>query len=202
MYFGNRQSMMGRPDSYVDNYNAPAQQNSGRNRFAQKNHSDPALYGENAFPNHQYRESYDTATTGSGSHNTDQWGNSTDPSSVNSSVDRLPRKQEDSYGFNGIGGGAEFNHPIMEEQRQGQPAYGENGYGRSPYGSNAYGSSNNALGGPPPPPPHKNGANSGSPAPIRLGGDPSNSAIYEAPAVRPGQGDKRKSWFKRRFSKD
>lgn len=182
---------MSRPDSYVD-YGASGSngysyqgQRGGRPRHPNSRMNSDYTNGngynqQQVYPNPPYQRSNDNFTAGSGSANTDQWGNSTDPSSVNSSLDRLQQQavqqkqyqqQAESYGFNGFGG-----NPDTAFQQDSQN-------------------------GPPPPPPHgqsynqTNGAMSSQPfnpplpAPVRKVTD-------EEPK------SKRGSWFKRRFSKD
>ncbi|KAL8654900.1 MAG: hypothetical protein Q9210_001226 [Variospora velana] len=191
----------GRPDSYVDNY-VPNQPGYGR-RISQRVNSDPTLYGSNnhgLYPAHGYHQSYDTAASGSGneSHNTDPWGNSTDPSSENSSIDRIQVPKPDpaeTYGFNGFGGAPHFQGPILEENGANSPAYGQIGYGQAKktvMGSPTY--SRNGFS--PAPPPHGTRNQAPPRAPIRLGNPPATERpMPSAP------GEKRKSWLKRRFSK-
>lgn len=207
-YYGNHISHS-RPDSIIDNYgNAPNQLGSGR-RFGPRNHSDPALYGNNntqgVYPSHGHQQSYDTvASASNGSHATDQWGNSTDPSSENSSIDRVQTAPKpdlgEAYGFNGFGGAPQIQGPILEEHGHGAPGYGHPGYGQSqvaagnghPYQGN----------GGPAPPPHASPKDPGPRVPIKLGsssvGGSSTVGNRPPPTV---DTDKRKSWLKRRFSK-
>ncbi|RII07584.1 hypothetical protein CUC08_Gglean008554 [Alternaria sp. MG1] len=127
-------------------------------------------------------------TNGSnGSHSDGPYSN--DPSnSENSSIERgipvQPPQQDmgSQYGFNGFGRG-----PIMEEYAQGPPppAHGM--------------PSQNGMA--PPPPKHAAQA-----APIKLGGGGPPATENTRPAMLSKKssdaGDKRKSWFKRRFSKE
>lgn len=207
-YYGNRMSNS-RPDSMIDNYgNLPSQYGSGR-RFGPRNHSDPALYGHNhsqgVYPSHGHQQSYDTvASASNGSHATDQWGNSTDPSSENSSIDRVQTAPKpdlgESYGFNGFGGAPQFQGPILEEHGHGTPGYGHPGYGQSQVAAgNGYPYQGNGA---PAPPLHAPPKDAGPRVPIKLG----SSAVGGSPTVgsRPLSTidtDKRKSWLKRRFSK-
>ncbi|KAJ4992043.1 hypothetical protein SVAN01_02364 [Stagonosporopsis vannaccii] len=144
--------------------------------------------GQNVYaqpPPNAYQQSRDTVhTNGSNGSNSDG-AYATDPSD-NSSFERSmpvrppPADAHDQYGANGYGG------PIAEEYGQ------QAGYFPPP---------------PPPPPPHAANAVPPAPkaAPIKLGGGDG-----AAPAGRPGVlrkesaggDDKRRSWFKRRFSKD
>jgi len=175
-------------------------------RTIPRNDSDPALYGQNSnqgvYPSHGYQQSYDTVTTasGSGSHGTDQWGNSTNPSSENSSLDRVNHVPKpdlgEVYGFSGFGGAPQFQGPILEEHGYGNPAYGEPGYGRV---SNGMGPptggylTRGGYGAPPSVPPHVPVKDNSPRVPITLG----NSST----PVQPDVGEKRKSWLKRRFSR-
>ncbi|KAL9006461.1 MAG: hypothetical protein Q9188_000769 [Gyalolechia gomerana] len=201
-YYNNRMSM-GRQDSLIDNYgNSPAQPGYGR-RIGQRVNSDPALYGANShslYPAHGYQQSYDTVASASGneSHNTDPWGNSTDPSSENSSIDRVQAPKPDaaeSYGFNGFGGAPQFQGPILEESGANSPSYGQVGYGQ-PQNSIKGSPLHPRNAGPPAPPPHGIPHQIPPRVPIKLGSSPGQDRpLPNAP------GEKRKSWLKRRFSK-
>jgi hypothetical protein len=155
--------------------------------------------GNNVYPTtggtHGYQQSRDTVNTnGSNGSHSDPYS---DPNSDNSSVERAtpvrPPQPDlgEQYGFQGFGGG-----PILEEygggarpSNSGYPKQQQNGYGIPPPVP--------AKAGPPPPPTHG--------VPIKL-----NQS--QAPAVGNGDGrpnvltrqntDKRRSWFKRRFSKE
>ena len=197
-----------RPDSYYDQPGPPAppahQYGPGR-RLAPRFNSEPILYHNNPpdppeiYPSHDLTNSYDTVgSSGYGSHGTDQWGNSTDPSSENSSIDRVqpPPKQDlaEAYGFSGFGGGPQLQGPILEELGHGAPAYGQPGYGQE---------HTNARGGhpyqgseaPPSVPPHVPPKEIPPRGPIKLGkASPTQTAGGDV-------AEKRKSWIKRRFSK-
>ena len=208
-YYSNRVSQS-RPESYVDNSGNYSGQYSQPRRFGPRTVSDPALYGNNSnngvYPMHGYQQSYDTVTSGTGSHGTDPWGNSTDPSSENSSIDKIQQASKpdlaEAYGFNGFGGAPQFQGPILEEHGQGAPTYGQPGYGQSqgrPSPNRAY----QGNGVPPAPPPHAVLKDSSPRVPIKLG-IPSGTESYihgQIPGGRPDVGEKRKSWLKRRFSK-
>ena len=197
-----------RPHSYADNGYSPNQFGPNR-RFGQGSRvvSDPVLYSQNnhggVYPSPGFQQSYDTVASASmnGSGATDQWGNSTEPSSENSSIDRVqpPPKPDlgEQYGFNGFGGAPQFQGPILEEHGTDAPAYGQPGYGQSHV----------AAGGalpfqghdvpPPPPPPHGQQRQAAPRSPIKLGGSaPPVNGSPPAPSS-----EKRKSWLKRRFSK-
>ena len=199
-----------RPDSYVENNASPPGYHNNR-RSGPRTNSEPALYGQNGqgvYPSHGYQQSYDTVTSasGTGSHGTDQWGNSTDPSSENSSIDKIhqvPKSDvSESYGFNGFGGAPQLQGPILEEHGKNGPAYGQPGYAQShsvPGAANAY--QGNIV--PPKPPAHVYTREIGPKVPIKLG-DTTKSPTYTvvSPQTSPvSPGGKRKSWLKRRFSK-
>lgn len=202
-YYGNRMSM-GRPDrTYVDsngsNYNQPGY---GR-RVNHRANSDPMLYGTNnqsVYPTHGYHQSHDTVASASGneSHNTDPWGNSTDPSSENSSIDKIQHGPKpdpaEIYGFNGFGGAPQFQGPILEEHGVNDQAYGEPiDYGHTQNMGNGFPIHNRN---PIPPPPHASSKPNGARVPIKLESLPTK----ERPAAN-GNTEKRKSWLKRRFSR-
>ncbi|KAL2008870.1 hypothetical protein VTN00DRAFT_7064 [Thermoascus crustaceus] len=188
-YYG--RGSQSRPDSYVDNHGGSNPQqynsyypynnnNSGRQR--QRSHYDQGHgngygnNGQNFYPQQGYQKSYDNVTAGSGSgSNTDQWGNSTDPSSVNSSMDRLQQQQQqerqfaDSYGFNGSNAGPQA----------------DNGYAYNGAGAGGY---ERAV-----PAPVAKDPNSGGP----VGGTLRKNAVNSSS----DGGEKKKSWLKKRFSK-
>lgn len=174
---------------------------------------------------HAPQQSYDAATTVSGSTNgygtgpgTEPYAHSTDPSSENSSVDRIPQPGKpdlaETYGLNGFGGAPEFQGPILEELGHDAPAYGQPGYGQGRpvlqgQNSSRYPQSSIGRAGgypqqdhelPPPPPPHKQ---NGAPPrdPVRLQSTNAQSSYESSPPERVDSGEKRKSWLKRRFSK-
>jgi hypothetical protein len=177
--YGGRR-MGSRPESYVENFrNSPAPMRDDSRRSFPRNHSDPTLYGNNAHmmhgggypnPNAQHyigsQRPYDTLTTASASgtsHNTgtDAWNSSTQPSSENSSIDRIPQtgqpvskpsqlqmaqahsptaptaKQSDlaeAYGFNGFGGAPDLQPAIIEESAaNGIAGKIDGGYGQEAY---------------------------------------------------------------------
>ncbi|KAI9731493.1 MAG: hypothetical protein M1834_004613 [Cirrosporium novae-zelandiae] len=195
-YYG-RQSY--RPDSTVgppntnSYYQQPPQQRVPRyNRMQPEPSSNSNGYAngngnQNPYGAHGYQQSYDTVASSGGSHGTEPWGNSTDPSSENSSVDRLQHvaKQPDlgeQYGFNGFGGAPQLQPQLDDYQAQSN--YGD---------ANLYRNDGTSVA--PQPMPVTAGRQ-----PIQLGGSGSES-------TRPQQeyrasDEKRKSWFKRRFSKD
>ena len=213
----------GRPDSYYDNGASPSAAYYGgtNRRFGPRNNSDPALYGSNhnanptaaIYPTHGHQQSYDTVGgTSSGSHVTEPWGNSTDPSSENSSIDRIqpPPKTDlgEAYGFNGFGGGPQFGGPILEEYGHGDPGYGQPGYGNAQManGGGQYYQGNSS--GPPPvpqhlppaPPPKDAAASARTPMrPVPHNVGTRRRDYISRPA--PPSNEKRKSWIKKRFSR-
>lgn len=158
-----------------------------RRHPAQRMQSEPMMGHPHARPygQHGHQVSQDTVYTGmtNGSDSTGPWANSTDPSSENSSIDRVqaarpyPDHPANGYGPNGYnqnGYGGGYEGTIPEEG--GYPMHG---------------------GAPPVQPPY--GA---APArrPIPLGNSKSSNAIEPAKYSRP-EPEKRKSWLSRRFSK-
>ena len=208
-YYGHRSSLA-RPDSFIDSYAVPSNQYPGNRRLSQRLHSDSALPGPNSppgFPSHGYQPSLDASGSSSAneSHGTDQWGNFTDPSSENSSIDKVQQAPKpdlgEIYGFSGFGGAPQFQGPILEERGQGPSAFSQTGSGRSQgtiRGVNSYPSREVAqdVSSPPPPPPHAPSKGNMPRGPIKLGNSPSSANVSP---VTPS--DKRKSWLKRRFSK-
>jgi len=196
-YGGQNGNAMSGPDGL---YEGPQNPSSGyrpdRARYP-RTASEPMFNNNNqatgVYPNHGAQPSYETVTTASGSGSSaDPVGYQTDPSSDNSSVDRmqaaLAAKQEpqETYGFNGFGGGPQIQAPGYNAM---------NGYGGE-QGYNGYPGQNGTA---PPSVPRKESIPAR--APIRLGTSTAGNepTVYEAP--RPGAGDKRKSWLGRRFSK-
>jgi len=225
---------MSRPDSYVDPYGNPQSppMPPGRGRFSQRMNSDPSGYGmgngnQNLPPNNPYQYPPYQQSRGSlgsglgggsasgGSYNTDPWGNSTDPSSENSSLDRIKADSNEMVGGQGAYG------------QSGQP-YTNNSYGQMPnhngfgHGSNGNGVPNgNAFygqhsslqnvmssgdedqfggSGPPLPAlPPKDGVQVRL-APIQLNA-PTNYTPLGTKVANKEAGEKRKSWFRRSSSR-
>ncbi|PWY92755.1 hypothetical protein BO70DRAFT_403084 [Aspergillus heteromorphus CBS 117.55] len=190
--YHNGRGAYSRPDSYAENGNGqpenyyPYNQNGSRPR---PRHHARMNTDQSGYSQHGYQKSYDniTAASGSGSgSNTDAYGNSTDPSSVNSSMDQFQQQQQqyqqqqqmaESYGFQGFGGG-----PNLEGQA--------NTGGRINFGSKPPAADPNAGG------------------PVGGGGGAAAAAAANRRHLRKAtndsemSNDKRKSWFKRRFSKN
>lgn len=149
---------------------------------------------ENMYPSHGHQPSYDTITTGAGSYGTDTRGNSTDPSSKNSSVDRFPTKPEE-YSKNNNQGIGYTNGPYspVSPNYTGEQTFWRGGAGRP---QAPYGRSENLNGGV-----NSNQAQSTAvpqkedrpPVPIKLDSG--------TEAASPPTPPKRRSWLKGRFSK-
>ncbi|KAF2234525.1 hypothetical protein EV356DRAFT_532834 [Viridothelium virens] len=230
-YYGSR-TPASRPDSYYhDGYGAgPAPPAPPRHRYGQRLNSDPTLSRYNnpnqnpnpnpshgVYPSHGYHQSYDTVNTGmsNGSESTGQWANSTDPSSENSSIDRVnppSSKQEpqETYGLTGFGGAPNLQGPILEEYGTGShgAAYPVPNVGRMP-GQNVAGAlphQQQYYDAPPAVPPKASQGqgqrkllklnSGGETSPLQAGAAPDRSELSHSPS------EKRKSWFKRRFSRD
>ena len=149
---------------------------------------------ENVYPSHGHQPSYDTLSTGGGSYGTDTRGNSTDPSSQNSSVDRFPTKPEEYPGDNnqGIGYSNGPYSPVSPVYSSQQTFWkGANARPQAPYGRNEYlngGASNDRI-----QPPAVLPKETPLPVPIKLDTG-SDAGSRPTPA-------KRQSWLKRRFSR-
>ena len=171
-----------------DSYNQQRQRG-----YSSRMQSEPQMHGGRPYnPQHNYHQSGDTVNTGMthGSDSTGPWANSTDPSSENSSIDRnIAMQNQNGYGYNGT---------IMEDHAYND--YPQDGYGGSPQMPPQARYSN---GGPVQQPPAAR-------RPIPLGNSGSGSyqgephqggSLPSASKSRP-ETEKRKSWLKRRFSKN
>ena len=197
-----------RSDHAFHHYQSPPNAHFEGRRFGPRMNSDPALYGQNSqlsqnpYHSHSYQQSYDTggSTSANESHSTDPWGNSTDPSSENSSIDRVQQISKpdlgEVYGFNGFGGAPQLHAPILEERGSGAAISGQPNYGQSqitPGAGKPYQGNRDIRGVPPSAPPSDKTVRS---EPIRLGNP--RALPQDMPNVT---AEKRKSWLKRRFSK-
>lgn len=198
-YYGTRQAAR---DSWQDNghgmggpvggpprarYNR-MQADPGWNRYPQGNGN-----GNGVYPVQGYQQSRDTVNT-NGSNGSHSEPYSTEPSSDNSSIERAAGMKPDlgeQYGFQGFGPGVKL------DQYQNGMGPSNNGYAvQRPNGTLNYGA--------PPPVPMKQGPPPAGNKPIKL------TSSNEGPANGDGRPnvlqrqstEKRKSWFKRRFSKD
>lgn len=181
----------------------PEQAMYANGEYPQNGYSYPNYGNGNGNGNGTYQRSYENVTAGSGSNTTttEPWNTSTDPSSVNSSIDQLQQQQYQQY----------QQQQRMEEKAAAE--YGFSGFGSGPNLANANG------GMPPPPPSHGTpyygaaGGRTSKPLPTPYasgGGEPVDTAPGIAPSTRrhlrkatngSDSSDKRKSWFKRKFSK-
>lgn len=208
-----------RPNSYIDNGNGyynggghsegyyPYNQNGPRRprQHARGYSEQPSYsnqqnaYAQNGYAQNGYYKSSDNITvaspSGSGS-TPDQWANSTNPSSINSSLDQFQQQQQiqqqqeqamaESYGFQGFGAGPNIN----------DQAFMSNAAGKTPYGQA------------PAPPPPAHDPNAGGPvggAPLAAGRRHLQRKSVQQQSISSDAGDnstKRKSWFKRTFSKN
>lgn len=178
----------GNRDSYFEGYDGAygygANGNTGNRNRVPRNYSESQLNGRpaadrNVYPVPSNHRSYETVATGSGRSGSpgDPVGYQTDPtSSENSSIDRRmpPRQREpvNDYGIS-FGQAAAYQPPSLSVPAS-QPR-------TMPDVSNAA---------PPPLPKHGGGGL------LRKGSKTANAQ------QRPDMGDKRKSWFSRRFSKN
>ncbi|QSZ35340.1 hypothetical protein DSL72_008210 [Monilinia vaccinii-corymbosi] len=188
-----RSNGMTRPDSYytTDNQGGPGNgYTPNRSRYprtASEPHFNSGVY---TAPGGQQR-SYETVTTASGS-SADAAGYSTDPSSLNSSVDGIhtlpqpPKEPTETYGFSGFGSIPQYLPP-------GSGINEQNGTRRQPIGSQSQR---------PMPPSH----DSTPRTPMNLGitsgnSGPQKSVVQVTKSSANPQPEKRKSWFGRRLSK-
>jgi hypothetical protein len=171
-----------------DNFNDGQQQQQQRMRYGPRGgsytHGSNGHNGNGVYPQPSYHQSHDTVTSGQtyNSDSTGPWANGTDPSSENSSLDRInatnPQQDNVYGGQKGYGG---YPRAIPEDGQYN--AQQQQGYGG---------------GGPVQPP-------NGQRKPIALGGG--GESDFAAPprsnlpsTARP-EPEKKKSWLKRRFSK-
>ncbi|KAF2088216.1 hypothetical protein K490DRAFT_64893 [Saccharata proteae CBS 121410] len=190
-------------DSYQDGYGGPVPKGPTRDRYGQRMQSDNQVprypnSGPGVYPSHSYQHSRDTVNTGNSSSQSDPYGNSTDPSSENSSIERAtpgPKAEANEHNnYSGFG-----QDPIMEEYDSTRPQP-VGGYPQGKFG---------------PPPVPKHGGTGAVAAParsvIKLGDGPptplnnasgNSAAPPRRPPMESHNSEKRKSWFKRRFSKD
>jgi hypothetical protein len=200
-----------RPDSVAEDYDGRDTRNSYPPR-PMRYGSTPMFSNSNAeriYPSHGHQPSYDTITTVGGSYGTDPRGDSTDPSSQNSSVDRFPLKPEDHSGdSNGIGYSNGPYSPVSPNYNNEQTYWkGSNGRPQAPYGYSNGNASNHQI---------QQSSHGYS------NGNPSNSKLQKTPIVpqkddrptapikldtgfdagTPPTPPKKQSWLKRRFSRN
>jgi len=191
-YTDARSNGMSKPDSYYNAMENGANNNGylpNRARYPRTASEPQFNSGGGVYPVPGGQQSYETVTTASGSGSSaDPAGYSTDPSSDNSSVDRihaLPKEPVDNYGFNGFGNTPQYAPPGS--------GINEN----SPNGAQRQGNGYQNQG--PPPVPQKQGT--GPRAPIKLGVSTGNASPDNTDTSTRPTAEKRKSWFGRRFSK-
>lgn len=185
-YADNRYNRAGRPDSYFAGENSAGPSHGyypNRARYP-RTASEPQFNNNHGvYPVPGNQQSYETVTTASGS-GSDPIGYSTDPSSENSSVDRIPQQvPQETYGFSGFGATPQFVPPGSDLNGQ---SIVKNYSTERP--ANSYPQQG-------PPVPNKLGKQ----APMKLGETSGNAG--PPPAQRPEAGEKRKSWLGKRFSK-
>lgn len=190
-YYGGR-SQPHRPDSFADGRSS--YYNSGDNAGPSNGYypnraryprtaSEPQFSnGQGVYPGPGNQRSYETVTSGSSA---DAPGYSTDPSSENSSTDRIAplavKDPAENYGFIGFSGNAEnaqyppLGNNVLLGQHQGNnyPAQRPTAVLRK--------------------------ETTGPRVPIKL--SPTSGNAGGPPNQRPNAGEKRKSWFGKRFSK-
>lgn len=186
---------MTRPDSYYENQGGPSNGYYPSRARYPRTASEPQFnHGGGIYPVPGNQQSYETVTTASGSGSSGEaHGYTTDPSSVNSSMDRIAPKQEpvESYGFNGFGGVPDVQMPVREYS----------GYGRQQVESQMNGAYEGQSGGPPPVPRKQIQAPPRAPIQLGTGQLGTGEVSYNEKGPRPGAGEKRKSWFGKRFSR-
>lgn len=191
-YVDGRSNGMTRPDSYyqaADNAGPSNGYYPNRARYPRTASEPHFANGQGVYPNAGNQQSYETVTTASGM-SAEPIGYATDPSSENSSMDRitpLPVKEPgESYGFSGFGANPQFA-PVGSGLQEEYRPNGSPGPSRPAYNQNQG----------PPAVPRKEVFNR---VPIKLGTSSGNAG--PAPETkRPAPSEKRKSWFGKRFSK-
>lgn len=150
-----------------------------------------------------YGQTRDTINTGgSNGSNSDQWHNSTDPSSDNSSIERMKAEGHGEYGYptppqhEPI---AEDGHYTYNNGGGYNPSHMDGGANGAPGASSGYPPQQSNNGPPAPPPKAVMGGPVQPPAAPRqlIKFNPSANE-----AARPAAPEKRKSWLKRRFRKN
>jgi hypothetical protein len=189
---------MSRPDSYYDNNSRPSNGYYPSRARYPRTASEPQFNNATGiYPVQGVQQSYETVTTASGSGSSgDPLGYSTDPSSDNSSLDRIQPPSVPEHSFaNGLNYGVTQNNQVANYVPNGYAGYS----GKQAEMPMMTGSYQGPVGGPPPPP-RKEIAQGPPRGPIKLGSSASNGQTTYQPS-RPGVGEKRKSWFGKRFSK-
>lgn len=190
-YYGRSSSYGFRPDSYVE-------EGMGHNQYQPSNrgmrNSAAVMYGpngENLSPSHSHQISYETMTSGS-----EENAKTTNPSSVNSSLDHIQpyRKQDDGTNMASYGS----NNSTMAPHGSGPPFMQNGMQNGNGHGSMQNGNSHTR---------HANAPMAAAPVnnprvPIKLNSGTMSQAELDAEAAKLSpMREKRKSWIKRRFSK-
>ncbi|KAF5878199.1 uncharacterized protein Bfra_000364 [Botrytis fragariae] len=188
-----RPNAMTRPDSYYTTDNHGGHGNGyapNRSRYPRTASEPQFNSGVYTAPGGQ-QHSYETVTTASGSGMSgDAAGYSTDPSSLNSSVDGLhalpqqPKEPAETYGLNGFGNNPQYLPP-------GSGINEQNGARRQPIGQG--------------PPPSNNDSTPRTPINLGITSEnslPQKSVVQITKSEAKPQPEKRKSWFGRRLSKN
>lgn len=190
---------MGRPDSYY------GMDNGGPNNAYYPNQARHPRAANGVYPAPGGQPSYETVTTASGSGSSlEPAGYLTDPSSDNSSLDRMAavaaakEKPSETYGLDGFGQIPQFAPPGSHLELQ----YSWNGAQQQ---QQRQGNGYSNQGATPPPPPQKGGMGVTAPirrVPIKLGSTGGNAGPSIPTPTKPvAAAEKRKSWFGRRFSR-
>jgi len=185
-YVENRPNGNPRPESYYNNGENVGPSNGylpNRARYPRTASEPQFSNGQGVYPVPGNQHSFDTVMSASGSGSSPETvGYSTDPSSENSSLDRLapmppPHEPADNYGLDGFGKTPQFQPPGVALNQ--------------PYGMQRQG--NGYLNEAPPAVPRKEVQTPRAPMKLTAGnGGP----------TRPSPAEKRKSWFGKRFSKN
>jgi hypothetical protein len=185
-----------RNDGYYDNHaRASNSYYPTRARYPRTASEPHYRNGPGVYPVAGNQHSYETVTTASGSGSSgDPAGYTTDPSSENSSVDRV---QASAYAEQiGLSNSQQYATPDLQLNNYEVNGQGTNGYGGHPGRPAdihaAYQGQN--RGPPPPPPPHKENIQGSFRAPFQNPA-PTMDAYHANEAPRPSVGEKRRSWF-------
>jgi hypothetical protein len=196
-YADGPRNAMARPESFyttTDNQGPANGYYTNRARYPRTASEPQFNNGQGVYPVPGNQQSYETVTTASGSGGSpaEPAGYSTDPSSENSSVDRIaPSAAKDTgetYGFNGFGNNPQFLPPGSGLQNE----YMANGANSAQRQGNGYQNQG------PPPVPRKEIVQR---VPIKLGAPGGNTGPQNNTQQRPVVVEKRKSWFAKRFSR-
>ncbi|CBX95529.1 hypothetical protein IAQ61_004361 [Plenodomus lingam] len=164
-----------------------------RMRYGNRMQSDPGWNrggANNVYPQNGYQQSRDTVNTNGSNGSHSDGPHSNEPSSDNSSIERGVPVRPPQHDMGDPFGYSSFNRgPIREEYGQQGPSQQQGPY---------FPSQQQNQGVPPPPPKHATPS-----APIKLGNSgPPDAGAHRPPLASKKSDDKRKSWFKKRFSKD